>query len=267
MTDGKRQMLTAPAVSLVALVLIPALLAAQNVAPGKNSLTVRGRVQYVYFYPGRNSADAPQGRILFAPGDGGWRGFATAVAETVANWGYDFYGLDTKQYLESFTGKTTLTETEVMTDIRAIADWIAPVRAGRVILLGWSEGAGLMVLAAAAEDRNKYVGVITMGLGDMNVLGWRFADNLTYITKKEPREPAFSSLTFIPRIAPLPIVMIQSSNDEYVARSEADRLFAAAREPKRFILVEARNHRFDGNQDEFFRQLRAAFEWVIQTNR
>jgi hypothetical protein len=42
---------------------------------------------------------------------------------------------------------------------------------------------------------------------------------------------------------------------------------AAAGEPKRFVLVEARNHRFDGNQPEFFRQLRAMIEWVNTAQR
>jgi fermentation-respiration switch protein FrsA (DUF1100 family) len=61
--------------------------------------------------------------------------------------------------------------------------------------------------------------------------------------------------------------MIQSSRDEYVPVEEARRLFAAAGEPKRFVLVEARNHRFDGNQPEFFRQLRAMIEWVNTAQR
>ena len=130
-------------------------------------------------------------------------------------------------------------------------------------LIGWSEGAGLTTLAAAAPSRGAYAGLITMGLGDKNVLGWRFSDNLTYLTRKPPNEPTFSALSYMRQIAPLPLVMLQSTNDEYVGGDEAHRLFRAAAEPKRLVLVEAPNHRFEGAHPEFFRQLRQALEWTI----
>ena len=227
--------------------------------PGTNSVPVRGVPQAVYYYPGgAGSMERPC--VLFAPGDGGWRGFAITLAKQVGAWGYDLYGMDTKGYLESFTGKTTLKETDVMTDLRALAEAVRGKR--RVALIGWSEGAGLMALAAAAPSKEAYTGMITLGLGDKNVLGWRFFDNLTYLTGKEPNEPTFSALSYMPRIAPLPLVMLQSTKDEYVGGEEAKRLFSAAVEPKRFVLVEARNHRFEGAQPEFFRQLREALKWT-----
>jgi fermentation-respiration switch protein FrsA (DUF1100 family) len=64
------------------------------------------------------------------------------------------------------------------------------------------------------------------------------------------------------RIAPLPLLMIQSSHDEYTPLDEAKRLFAAAREPKRFELIEAQNHKFSGNQEEFDRALREGLQWM-----
>ena len=89
--------------------------------PGTNSVPVRGVPQAVYYYPG-GAGSAGRPCVLFAPGDGGWRGFAIALAKQVATWGYDVYGLDTKAYLESFTGKRTLQETDVMTDLRTLAE-------------------------------------------------------------------------------------------------------------------------------------------------
>ena len=58
--------------------------------------------------------------------------------------------------------------------------------------------------------------------------------------------------------------MIQSSQDQYTPLDEAKGLFALANQPKRFELVEGRNHRFDGNQEEFFRTLREGLQWVGQ---
>lgn len=104
-----------------------------------------------------------------------------------------------------------------------------------------------------------------MGLGDKNVLGWRFFDNLTYLTRKQPGELTFSALPYMRRIAPSPLVMLQSTKDEYVGGDEAKRLFSAAAEPNRLVLVEAQNHRFEGAQSEFFRQLRQALEWTAAT--
>ncbi len=226
---------------------------------GKNAVSVRGVPQDVYYLPG-GAADAERPCVVFLPGDGGWRGFAVTMAEQVAAWGYDVYGVDTKAYLQSFTGKATLKETEVMTDIRTVADAVRGKR--RVALIGWSAGAGLMALAAAAPSKEAYIGLVSISLNDTNVLGWRFADNLTYLTGKQPDEPTFSALGYMSRIAPLPLVMLQSTKDEYIERDEANRLFSAAAEPKRFVLVPARNHRFDGAQPEFFRQFKQALEWT-----
>ncbi len=237
------------------------------VTKGRNVVLVRGKTQYLFLYPG-SGASLQQAKILFAPGDFGWHGAAVTMAERMASWGCDVFGLDTKQYLESFTGATPLRETDVMKDIRQLADWLAPSPKQPVSLVGWSEGAGLMVLAASSPWREeKYAGVVTMGLSDSNVLGWTWKDDLTYLTKRAPNEPAFSSLSFVERIAPLPLVMLQSVRDEYVSFDEAQRLYQRAKEPKRFFLIDARNHRFDGNPDEFFKRLREALEWINSLHR
>jgi fermentation-respiration switch protein FrsA (DUF1100 family) len=237
------------------------------VIKGRNAVLVRGKAQVVSCYPG--SGAPPLGvKILFAPGDFGWHGVAITMAERMASWGYDVFGLDTKQYLESLSGTTTQREADVINDIRQVADWLAPNRRQAVVLVGWSEGAGLMALAAASPRRQeKYLGIVTIGLGDSNVLGWMWQDDLTYLTKRAPNEPAFSSLLFVDGIAPLPLVMLQSSGDEYVSMAEAQGLYQRAKEPKRFFLIEARNHRFDGNPDEFYRKLHEALEWISSSNR
>jgi uncharacterized protein len=234
---------------------------------GRNEVALRGHVVEVYYQ--RESPSAPPGaKVLFAPGDGGWRGAAVAMGAAMASWGHDVFGLDTKIYLESFTGKAPLQERDVAGDLCLLAEWAAPQPAERIILVGWSEGAGLVVLAAAASQyQSKYLGAVTMGLSDRNVIGWRWSDDLTYLTKRPPNEPTFSSLALLPRIAPVPIVMLQSSNDEYVSAGESRKLFDAAGEPKRYFLIQAENHRFDGNLQEFYRRLQEALQWVEQVPR
>lgn len=228
---------------------------------GKIAVTVRGQPQEVYYYP----ATGPKlnRKVLFAPGDGGWRGWAITLAQQLASWGYDVYGLDTKTYLTSFTGQTRLRETDVMNDFRQVTQWITKGANERVTLLGWSEGAGLSVLAAAnGENKRLFNGLITLGLGDDNVLGWTWRDNLTYITKAKPNEPVFHAKEYLPQVAPLPYLMLQSSKDEFVPFDEAKLLATAAREPKRISVIQANNHRFEGNVNEFYRQLREGLQWM-----
>jgi type IV secretory pathway VirJ component len=169
---------------------------------GRSDLWIRGQRQDLWYLPAAAAAPKHPAKILFLPGDGGWRGFAVTIAETMASWGYDVYGLDTRHYLTSFTGKTHLTEREVMNDIRAVAESIAQ-KEERVLLAGWSEGAGLSLLAASLpENRKNFLGLAAIGLAESSVLGWKLADNITYITKADPDEPRFPSLPYLPHVAP-----------------------------------------------------------------
>jgi dienelactone hydrolase len=228
---------------------------------GKNVVAVRGQKQEIYYYPA-TSAKLNR-KVLFAPGDGGWRGWAITIAQQMAGWGYDVYGLDTKTYLSGFTGGAGIKESDVMADFRQIAQWMTNGGNERVTLVGWSEGAGLGVLAAASgENKQTFNGLVTFGLGDENVLGWNWKDNLIYVTKSKPNEPTFRASEYMAKIAPLPYLMIQSSKDEFVSFDEAKRLATAAKEPKRVSVIQANNHRFDGNTNEFYRTLREGLQWM-----
>src|SRR5215510_14578591 len=116
-------------------------------SPGRNAVEIRGRRQSVYYYPA--TGQKLNRKVLFASGDGGWRGWAITIAQEMARWGYDVYGLDTKTYLSGFTGGAGIKESDVMSDFRQIAQWMTRGPDERITLVGWSEGAGLGVLAAA----------------------------------------------------------------------------------------------------------------------
>ena len=233
----------------------------------ERQMAIRGQRQKIIHFSADSSGTHRGKKVLFAPGDAGMYGAAVDMARTIASIGYEVFGLDTKNYLEGFTRKAKLQETEVMTDFRQIAGWITGGAKERVILAGWSEGAGLCLLAAAAEE-NKAVfdGFLALGLPEKNVLGWRLLDDLTYITRKTPREPTFSSSAYLPRIAPLPLVLIQASHDDYVTVEAARSMFSLAGEPKKFILVETKSHRFDSNKEGFARSLRESLEWILDNS-
>lgn len=246
---------------LLLVMALPGAPSLQAQTPGRNVVTIRGQKQDIYYYPANN--DSAHRKVLFACGDGGWRGWAITLAQQMASWGYDVYGLDTKTYLSSFTGNAGLKENDVMNDFRQLKQWMAPTAAERVTLVGWSAGAGLEVLAAAAnENKAAFTGLITFGLADENVLGWCWKDNLTYVTKGKPDEPTFRVSGYLGHIAPLPFWLIQSDKDEYVSLDETKRLTNAVKDPKRISIISANNHRFDGNTQEFYRALREGLQWM-----
>jgi fermentation-respiration switch protein FrsA (DUF1100 family) len=225
---------------------------------------LRGKKIDIHIYPGSKVPESPGSGVFFVPGDGGWRGFAITIAESLSSWGYNTYGIDTKDYLEMFTGNTTLTPGDVMKDYHSLGLWMEEQAQEPVTLLGWSEGGGLGVVAASLEDnRDFFNGLVTLGLGESNILGWRKADYITYITHREPDEPKFLSSDYIAKVSPLPFFMIQSEKDEYVPRAEALKLFSLAQEPKKYVLIEkALNHQYDGNTAGFFRELKNGLRWI-----
>jgi len=232
---------------------------------GKNALVIRGQQQDVYFYPAQGGAkDAP--KVLFLCGNGGWEGVAPDIAAETAKAGYDVYGFDTKNYLESFTTDAgALKEADVQRDMAEVARWMRTRWGERVTLAGQSTGAGLAALAAAPpESKELFKGVVVFGLSDKNELGWRTRDDITYITGADPDEPMFSASDYMGKVAPLPLCMIQSSGDQFVAREEAEGLFAAAQQPKLYKVVQADNHVFDGNTVGFYETLREGLAWVEQ---
>jgi dienelactone hydrolase len=235
---------------------------------GKNALVIRGRQQDVYFYPAQGGVkDAP--KVLFLCGNGGWLKSAPEVAAEMSKTGYDVYGFDTKNYLETFTTDAgALKESDVQNDLAEVAKWMRTRWGERVTLAGQSTGAGLAALAAAApQNKSLFKGVVAFGLSDKNELGWRTRDDITYITGADPDEPMFSAGDYVGKVAPLPLCIIQSSGDQFVARDESEALFAAAQEPKLYKLVQADDHVFDGNTEGFYEALREGLGWLEKNAR
>lgn len=230
------------------------------IKPGKNTLLLRDQKQKIYFYPAAGAGAHP--KALFVTGDGGHRGFAITIAKKIAEMGADVYALDAKRYLSSFTGKTHLTEADVMKDFHQLVEDVTGGSGEKVSLVGWSTGAGLVVLASADGNKDCYNGVVAVSLGKVNILGWRWKDNFTYLTGGMPHEPTFPSDQYLPAIAPLPVFVIQSSRDQFIPNEESEALFVKINRPKHYALIHANNHSFEGNREEFFRELQRGLQWI-----
>ena len=243
--------------ALVTCLLLP--VAGGAASPATETLTIRGHEQTLAVYGARGRPVA-----VVASGDGGWTHLAPAVAEFLSSKGYFVVGFDSKAYLSSFTsGGKTLATTDVPGDFLALLDYASRGASTRPVLFGVSEGAALAVLAATSEaTKSRMAGVVALGLPDEAELGWRFRDSIIYVTKGVPNEPLFSTAEWIGKVAPLPLVAIHSTRDEFVGVDEVERVMSRALEPKRLWLVEAEDHRFSGKEKDLNQKIMDAVAWI-----
>ena len=249
-------------VGLVTSLLLP--LAAGAASPATEGLTIRGQEQGLHVYGARGAPVA-----VVASGDGGWVHLGPSVAEFLSSRGYFVVGFDSRAYLSSFTkGATTLGTADVPGDFATLVDYASRGASAPPVLVGVSEGAALAVLAATSDAvRSKVAGVIALGLPDQAELGWRFRDAVIYVTKGVPKEPLFSTAEVIGQVAPLPLVAIHSTRDEFVSVDIIKRVMSGAREPKQLWLIEADNHRFTGKEQELNQRLLDAIAWLKAHHR
>ncbi|HET7840337.1 MAG TPA: alpha/beta hydrolase [Terriglobia bacterium] len=227
----------------------------------KVTYRLRGVDQTLFYF----APQAPEKNevALVLSGDGGWHGFIIEVAAHLADAGYPTFGVDSKDYLESLSKPKALEPAQVTSDLGELLR-LALSRSGKAhgILVGWSEGAGLGVLGGLhAGTRDSLLGVVAIGLPELNELAWRMSDAIIYITKKVPNEPTFRSQDYIAGVSPLPLMMIQSTHDDFVPEDVAKKLFEIAKEPKRQVFVQAHNHHYEGGEAEFYRALDGALDW------
>jgi len=244
-------------VAVLSLVLLTAAAAAQ--AQTGEVLKLRGKAQLVRLY---GPADGDP--VVVTSGDGGWIHLGPDVAGALAGSGYFVVGFDSRAYLESFTTATgSLREQDVPGDYQVLIERAERRTGKKPILIGVSEGAGLSALAATdPQVKSRVKGVIALGLGDHNELAWRWKDAIIYVTHSVPNEPCFSAISVVRAVAPVPLVIINATHDEFVPASEVQRVFDAAQEPKQLWMIQASDHKFSDNRAELLSRIDAAIRWM-----
>ena len=207
-----------------------------------------------------------KGTILMGSGDVGWVGLGASMADELSGQGYLVVGINVRQYLSAFTERQKhLSVHDVPEDYRDLSELLkgAGLLVQPVILSGVSEGAALAVLAAADSKNHAWIdGVIAMGLPPTAELAWRWTDAAAWITKRDPEEPSFTATDFLAGVSPLPLVMIQSTKDEYVSEQDLRRYEAIARPPCKLVPINASNHRFTDRRAELRTAYFDALAWV-----
>jgi type IV secretory pathway VirJ component len=228
---------------------------------------LRGRTLMLSVY---RPAGEPKGTVIMGSGDVGWVGLGVAMAEFLSAEGYIVVGVNVRQYLASFTtSKSHLSVDDPPADYAAIADLLKTQHLlhGPIVVSGVSEGAALAVLVASSPKNHEWIrGVVTMGIPPSAELAWKWSDFTAWIMKKDAREPSFAPQEYIASVSPVPLVMIQSTKDEYVTEADYRAIEAVARPPKKLVLIEASNHRFTDRRKELQREYLAALEWIKESH-
>jgi len=202
--------------------------------------------------------------VMFTSGDGGWSPFCADIAAHIAETGKTVVGFDAKGYLTTFAStQKPVTPDELAHDYGEILNSAlaraAVDKGSPVTLLGWSLGAGFSVLAASdAALKARVSRVVAISLPALNELAWKPSDALIYLTHGVPHEKVFNSGDYLARLAPVPLVMLNATDDDTAPLTDARKLFDRAANPKQLYAVRATGHHFEGGEKEFYRDLESS---------
>jgi dienelactone hydrolase len=237
-----------------------------DVVQDDRDVTVRDQEFKVHFY--RPQVDGPAIPAIYACGDGGWRGLAPRTAEQLAHIGFAVAGIDSKVYLRQFSSlKSPLSIKQLALDYadvaRALRIYAKVDPATPVYVYGWSLGAGFAIAVGSDDQtRDNWAGIISIGLPKQNQLVSGVGGNHANLKDEANSLYGFRSQDVLAQIAPVPLVMIQSTSDTASPQKVGSLLFATAKDPKKYVLIKASNHRFSGARDEFYSALGGAVTWM-----
>jgi dienelactone hydrolase len=234
-------------------------------------VVVRQQQFTVHFYRPKDDVHALP--AIYACGDGGWRGLAPRTAQQLAHMGFAVAGIDSKVYLREFSSPNApLTIKQLARDYadvaKALRSYASLDSKAPVYVYGWSLGAGFAIAVGSDnETRSNWGGIISIGLPKQNQLVSGVGGNYTNLKVEANSLYGFRSADVMALIAPVPLVMIQSTSDTASPPKVGNALFATAKDPKRYVLIKASNHRFSGARDEFYAALGNAVSWMRETAR
>jgi len=237
-----------------------------DVVTEDRDVTVRDQQFRVHFYRPRN--DNPAVPAIYACGDGGWRGLAPRTAQQLAHLGFAVAGIDSKVYLREFSSpQHPLGINQLSRDYadiaRALRIYAKVDTATPVYVYGWSLGAGFAIAVGSdSQTRANWAGIISIGLPKQNQLVSGLGANHANLNNEANASYGFRSQDVLAQIAPMPLVMIQSTSDTASPQKVGNMLFESAKNPKKYVLIKASNHRFSGARDEFYAALGDAVAWM-----
>jgi Bacterial virulence protein (VirJ) len=211
--------------------------------------------------------DAAHPLVLFATGDGGWRGKDKDAFEHLTEWGYPVAGFSAPSYLTHITRHThATTPADVARDYARIIG-IAKERMGLAastptILLGVSRGSGLAVAAAGEPDLlPPLAGVVAVALTREEEYVQR-PKRRRNAPRADPEMAVLDNYEYLPRLRTLPLSIIQSTHDDYLPAEEARRLLGPDSALRQLHPIVSRNHSFSDARTPLYAQMQASLSWV-----
>lgn len=232
-------------------------------APALTDLDVALNGSRLTLHLARSPLPDPHVLLVYATGDGGWRGKDRDLFRQMTSWGYAVVGFSAPEYLKHLPGDEGTT-----TPVRLGEDYGSIISAARralalgpsvpAVLVGVSRGADLAVVAAGQPRlQSELEGVVAVAL----------TREEEYVRRRRRPEVALELYGYLPRLGPLPVSVIQSTRDTYLDASEARQLFGADTPSRQFHAVEARNHSFRGARPVLYATLRTSLAWVESLGR
>jgi hypothetical protein len=208
--------------------------------------------------------------LLYATGDGGWRGKDAESYRHMIRWGYPVAGFSAPSYLAhvGFVSGTT-TPARLARDYQRLIEFAkTALRLSadtRTILVGVSRGAGLSVVAASRPDLHaELAGVLAVALTKEEEYVRQYRVRRGKSPSDMPRREVIEFQTYehLDRLRDLPLVVIQSTGDDYLPAESARTLFGADTSLRKFYAIESRDHSFTDARDEMFEQMAASLSWM-----
>jgi hypothetical protein len=214
--------------------------------------------------------------VLYASGDGGWFGAAVGMFHTIAGSGLPAAGFSTKAFMRiEQRWSKPLSVAHVVEGYQRVIDAArAQLRLppdAPVVLAGWSRGAALGVLVASSREVDRQViGLVAIGLAadeELDIKGDSDEDagegsQVPAGGSDDLHARSIAMYPLLSQIAPRRVVVIQSSGDGYLSGARARELFGADSTMSRLVVVDARNHRFNGGESTFASALIEAVDWI-----
>jgi hypothetical protein len=213
--------------------------------------------------------DSARPFILYATGDGGWRGKDRDAFERMTGWGYPVAGFSAPSYLHHLVRHThQTTPADVARDyehIIALAkDHIAVPVGMPTILVGVSRGSGLAVAAAGEPQLQlELAGVVAVALTREEEYVHRLRRR-----RSAPLDPPelvmLDNYEYLPRLRNLPLAIIQSTHDDYLPAEEARRLLGPDATLRQLHPIRSKNHSFTDAREALYEQMRTSLAWVAR---
>jgi pimeloyl-ACP methyl ester carboxylesterase len=208
--------------------------------------------------------------LFYATGDGGWRGKDVDAYRRLIRWGYPVAGFSAPSYLShlGFVSGTT-TPARLAGDYQRLIEFAKQVlnlpASTRTVLVGVSRGAGLAVVAAGRRELNvQLAGVLAVALTKEEefVRQYQVKPGLTPADMPTRELVEFQTYEYLDRLRALPLVVIQSTGDNYLPAASARTLFGPDTDLRRFVSIESRDHSFDGAREALYVQMADALTWM-----